>query len=96
MIAELFADGGVPAMNALMAGFVANEHPVPDNMPIEGWPGPKGSGSARLSLDDVQRDRQNQGGDRHAIVVDPINRILYSASWEEGLLAMKLEAAKSP
>ena len=33
VIAELFADGGVQAMNTLMSGFVANEHPVPDNLP---------------------------------------------------------------
>ena len=54
-------------------------YPVPDNMPIEGWPGffQRDAASAVLSLDDVQRDRQKQGGDRHAIVVDPVNRILY-------------------
>lgn len=47
--------------------------PVPDNIPIEGWPvGFKGA-----SLDDVQRDKSGQGGDRHAIVVDPANRMLY-------------------
>ncbi len=53
--------------------------PIPDNMPIEGWP----SGYMRnlklksLSLDDVQRDKLKQGGDRHAIVLDPTNRLLY-------------------
>ena len=53
--------------------------PVPDNMPIEGWPvnyqrhykGPS------LTLEDVQRDKLGRGGDRHGIVVDPINRMLY-------------------
>jgi hypothetical protein len=46
--------------------------PVPDNVPIEGWPvGYKGQ-----SLDAVQR--KNEGdSDRHAIVVDPVNRMLY-------------------
>jgi hypothetical protein len=45
--------------------------PVPDNIPIEGWPlGYKG-----LSLDDVQRKKEE--GDRHALVVDPVNRMLY-------------------
>jgi hypothetical protein len=34
VIAELFSDGGVQAMNALMSGFVANEHPVPENLPV--------------------------------------------------------------
>jgi hypothetical protein len=54
--------------------------PVPENMPIEGWPawyrrgGPR---MRRLTLDDVQRDRLGQGGDRHAIIVDPVNRMLY-------------------
>ena len=52
--------------------------PVPDNIPIEGWPSSylrrKG---AKITLDDVQRDTLNENGDRHAIVVDPVNRILY-------------------
>ena len=51
-------------------------YPVPENVPIEGWPayyerGPK------LSLEDVQRDKLGKGGDRHALVVDPTNRMLY-------------------
>ena len=33
VIAELFSDGGLQAMNMLMAGFVANEHPMPENLP---------------------------------------------------------------
>lgn len=33
VIAEVFSNGGVPAMNALMSGFVANEHLVPENLP---------------------------------------------------------------
>ncbi len=53
--------------------------PVPDDVPIEGWPtnflrSPKLKG---LTLEDVQRDKLKQGGDRHAIVVDPTNRMLY-------------------
>jgi hypothetical protein len=53
--------------------------PVPDNVPIEGWPvyylqQYEGSG---LTLQDVQRDKLGLGGDRHGIVIDPINRILY-------------------
>jgi len=66
--------------------------PVPDTLPIEGWPAnyrrsPK---LKDLTLRDVQRDKLNEGGDRHAIVVDPVNRILYeyyqakktSAGWQ--------------
>jgi hypothetical protein len=53
--------------------------PIPDGVPIEGWPSwyqrdPK---RRRLTLDDVQRDTAKEGGDRHAIVVDPVNRMLY-------------------
>ncbi len=46
-------------------------YPVPDNTPIEGWPvGYKG-----MTLDEVQRKKED--GDRHAMVVDPVNRMLY-------------------
>jgi hypothetical protein len=47
-------------------------YPTPDNTPIEGWPvGYKGQ-----TLDQIQR--KNEGdSDRHAIVVDPTNRMLY-------------------
>src|SRR5206468_5479314 len=52
--------------------------PVPNNIPIEGWPSNylrrKGK---QITLDDVQRDKLNERGDRHAIVVDPVNRMLY-------------------
>jgi hypothetical protein len=34
VIAELFADGGIAAMNSLMQSFVANEHPVPAGLPV--------------------------------------------------------------
>ena len=53
--------------------------PVVDNTPIEGWPSYYQSEPQyhSLTLDDVQRDKLNLGGDRHGIVVDPINRMLY-------------------
>jgi hypothetical protein len=53
--------------------------PVPDNMPIEGWcPVERFSpGTQALTLEDSQRDRLNRGGDRHGIVVDPVNGMLY-------------------
>lgn len=62
--------------------------PVPDDTPIESWPvGFKRSGKS-ITLTDLQFGKL--GGDRHAIVVDPINRMLYefyqmkrtSAGWE--------------
>jgi hypothetical protein len=53
--------------------------PVPENMPIEGWPASyqREGKNLNLSLDDVQRDKLNRGGDRHGIVVDPVHRMLY-------------------
>lgn len=49
--------------------------PVPDIVPIEGWPVMyKGK---KVTLDDIQRDALKENGDRHALVVDPTNRILY-------------------
>ena len=53
--------------------------PVPDTTPIEGWPShyrrsPKNKG---LSLDEVQRNTAGEKGDRHAVVVDPANRMVY-------------------
>jgi hypothetical protein len=68
--------------------------PVPENLPIEGWPrwyqsypDPR---FPRLTLDEIQRDTLGVGGDRHAIMVDPVNRMLYEffgarktrAGWE--------------
>jgi hypothetical protein len=53
--------------------------PVPDDMPIEGWPVHYRRTPALrgLILDDVQRDKRKEAGDRHALVVDPVNRMLY-------------------
>jgi hypothetical protein len=66
--------------------------PVPEILPIEGWPASyrRDPNLKGLSLDDVQRDAKGLGGDRHAIVVDPANRMLYEfyntrktdAGWE--------------
>jgi hypothetical protein len=51
--------------------------PVPDIIPIEGWPVHYLRGQKKVTLDDVQRDVLKEGGDRHALVVDPVNRVLY-------------------
>lgn len=53
--------------------------PVPDNMPIEGWPKWYKSESkfANATLEDIQRGRLSTDGDRHAIVVDPANGKLH-------------------
>jgi hypothetical protein len=47
-------------------------YPVPDNTPIEGYP----AGYKGLTLDEVQRKDEGDS-DRHALVVDPTNRMLY-------------------
>ncbi|MBO0700586.1 MAG: hypothetical protein J2P46_19475 [Zavarzinella sp.] len=62
--------------------------PVPDNVPIEGWP--VYYEGKKVTLDDVQRNTMKEEGDRHASVVDPVNRKLYEfyqlrktgAGWE--------------
>ncbi|MFO0903794.1 MAG: hypothetical protein U0939_12385 [Pirellulales bacterium] len=54
-------------------------YPLPDNTPIEGWPASYRRDPAwrDVTLDEVQRDSRGQGGDRHAIVVDPVAGVLY-------------------
>ncbi len=53
--------------------------PIPASIPIEGWPAnfKRDDELKKLTLDDVQRDKIKQGGDRHAIVVDPQAMMLY-------------------
>ena len=53
--------------------------PIPDNIPIEGWPADylRRKGGDKITLDSVQRDVLKEDGDRHALVVDPTNRKLY-------------------
>jgi hypothetical protein len=55
----------------------AGPYPVPENTPIEGWPAGYQRDGGRLTLAEVQRRPANYEGDRHAIVVDPVNRRLY-------------------
>ena len=55
-------------------------YPVPDNVPIEGWPAiyparPEARRTSRSTTCSATSSRT--GGDRHAIVVDPVNRMLY-------------------
>src|SRR5205085_172415 len=53
--------------------------PVPDSVPIEGWPAnyQRNAKTKGWTLDDLQRDKFKEGGDRHGLVVDPVNRMLY-------------------
>jgi len=57
----------------------AGPFPVPDNVPVEGWPAfyHRDSKLRTAKLDDVQRDSFKLGGDRHAIVVDPTSHMLF-------------------
>jgi hypothetical protein len=58
-------------------------YPLPNNVPIEGWPAhytrylaPRNAKFQGLTLEDLQRNKFAEDGDRHAIVVDPVNRKL--------------------
>jgi hypothetical protein len=42
-------------------------YPIPSNMPVETWP----SGTGGLSLAQWQQDVNDEGGDRHSIIVQP-------------------------
>jgi hypothetical protein len=62
-------------------------YPLPDNVPIEGWPAhytrylaPRAAKFKGLTLEELQRNKFDEDGDRHAIVVDPVNRKLYEFS----------------
>ena len=53
-------------------------YPIPDAMPIEGWPAYyTRDRKLKVTLRDVQDNTLKEEGDRHAIVVDPVNRKLY-------------------
>jgi hypothetical protein len=55
-------------------------YPLPDGITIEGWPKSYTTDRGAKSpppLEDIQRDKAGEGGDRHAIVVDPAKMKLY-------------------
>lgn len=60
------------------------EYPIPTTTPIEGWPSMTGD----LSLDEWQRDVEDRGGDRHAIVLRPSD----GAFWETWLTRLDPDA----
>ena len=51
--------------------------PVPDNLPIEGWPKWYAKDGKKLTLAEVQSRPPKYEGDRHAIIVDPVGGKLY-------------------
>ncbi len=74
---------GQPRVDVKIVGYPGESdkgpYPVPANTPIEGWPADfqRNLSAKKLTLDDVQRDVLKQNSDRHASVVDPVNRMLY-------------------
>ena len=55
----------------------AGPFPVPDNIPIEGWPLHYRRQGKQTPLAEVQQRPAKYEGDRHAIVVDPTKGMLY-------------------
>ncbi|HXT40084.1 MAG TPA: hypothetical protein VN887_08675, partial [Candidatus Angelobacter sp.] len=63
-------------------------YPVPPNLPIETWPHETGA----LTLEEWQRDINNDGGDRHAIIVQPGRGLIWE-TWLTRLVATNWEAS---
>ena len=51
-------------------------YPLPDNTPIEGWPESFAQNGKVPPLEEVQKRPAKYEGDRHAIIVEPVNRTL--------------------
>jgi hypothetical protein len=66
-------------LNAYASESDKGPYPVPDNALIEGWPAAfkRDPATRSLTLNDVQRGKPTLDADRHGIVVDPVNRMLY-------------------
>jgi len=69
-------------------------YPSPAETPIEDWPAHHDSPAAKLTLDEVQRDVLNSNSDRHAIIVDPVRRVLYEF-WQMKKTAAGWEASQA-
>jgi hypothetical protein len=52
-------------------------YPVPDNLPIEGWPAYFERELPEMTLAKLQQRDSFEDTDRHAIIVDPVNKKLY-------------------
>ncbi len=51
--------------------------PIPDNLPMESWPaGALDANGDPVPLEAIQTNAERFGGDRHASIFDPVNRIL--------------------
>lgn len=63
-------------------------YPIPTNMPVETWPSETGG----LTLQQWQQDVNNDGGDRHSIVVKPGSGQLWE-TWQAKLVGNAWEAS---
>jgi len=63
-------------------------YPIAGNLPVETWPRETGS----LTLDQWQRDINNEGGDRHSIMVDPAAGSIWE-TWLTRLVGSNWEAS---
>jgi hypothetical protein len=63
-------------------------YPIPPNLPIETWP----SETDPLTLEQWQRDTNNLGGDRHAVIVQPGNGLIWEM-WQAKLVGTNWEAS---
>ena len=68
-------NGGYPDQSDLNGGtFPLGQYPIPTNMPVEGWPSQTGGQTL------LQNQTIDDGGDRHAIIVQPGAGLIYE-SW---------------
>jgi hypothetical protein len=63
-------------------------YPIPPNMPIETWP----SGTGSLTLQQWQEDINNDGGDRHSIIVQPGAGLIWE-TWQALLVGANWQAS---
>lgn len=63
-------------------------YPIPSNLPIETWP----VGTGSLTLSQWQQDVNNNGGDRHAVIVKPGAGYIWE-TWETKLVGSAWQAS---
>lgn len=68
--------------------FPSGLYPIPANMPIETWP----SETSGLTLQQWQQDVNGDGGDRHAIIVQPGRGLIWEM-WQAKLVGSNWEAS---
>jgi hypothetical protein len=63
-------------------------YPIPANMPIETWP----TGTGSLTLQQWQQDINNDGSDRHSIIVEPGSGFVWE-TWQAQLVGNQWQAS---